>query len=309
VTTQTQHLWDGNHRPVKGAGWSRLSNILKTGLLLAAMSALLLGVGQMIGGPQGLLIAGVLVLAMNFGSYWFSDTLALKMNGARELGVDELPWLHEMVERLSARAQMPKPRVYIMEVPMANAFATGRSPKHAAVAVTTGLMQILDRRELEGVVAHELGHVKNRDTLISTVAATIAGVISYTAQMAFWFAGSLLGRGDDEEGGLGGALSLVGLMIVAPLTATLLQLAVSRSREFGADAAGAELCGDPDALASALSKLERGAERMPMDQSPATAHLFIVNPLSGKALMKLFSTHPPTEERVRRLHALAGRPV
>lgn len=305
-----QHLWDGNHRPVQGAGWSRLSNILKTGVLLAAMSALLLGVGQAIGGPQGLLIAGVIVVAMNFGSYWFSDKLALKMNRARELGPDELPWLHEMVERLSGRAEMPKPRVYIMDVPMANAFATGRSPSHAAIAVTTGLMQILDRRELEGVVAHELAHVKNRDTLISTVAATIAGVISYTAQMAFWFAGSLLGRGDDDEGGgIAGVLSMVGLIIVAPLTAFLLQMAVSRSREYGADATGAVLCGDPDALASALAKLERGAELMPSDHSPATAHLFIVNPLSGKAVMKLFSTHPPMDERIRRLHALAGRPV
>lgn len=304
MTTQTQHMWDAQQGP-KGPRLGGLGNVLKTGLLLAALSALALVVGQQLGGTRGLLIAGVFMLAMNFGSYWFSDTLALKMNGARELAPGELPWLHEMVERLSARAGIPKPRVYFMDTPMANAFATGRSPSHAAVAVTRGLVQILDRDEIEGVMAHELGHVKNRDTLISTVAATLSGVISYVAQMSFWFAGSLFGRGDDDEGGLADLLGTVGLMIVAPLTATLLQLAVSRSREFGADRAGAELCGDPLALARALQKLERGAAVMPNDRSPATAHMFIVNPLSGRALMKLFSTHPSTEDRVEKLEALA----
>ncbi len=304
MNSRTQHIWD-SEGPSSRRGLGGLSNVLKTGLLLAALTALALVVGQQLGGTTGMLIAGAFMLATNFGSYWFSDSIALKMHGAREVAPDELPWLHEMVERLSARGGIPKPRVYFMDVPFANAFATGRNPEHAAIAVTRGLVQILDRRELEGVVAHELGHVKNRDTLISTIAATLAGVISYAAQMAFWFAGSLFGRGDDDEGGLADMLGGLGLLLVAPLTATLLQMAVSRSREFGADAAGAELCGDPLALASALQKLERGAEVMPYDRSPATAHLFIVNPLSGKAMMKLFSTHPATEDRVAKLEAMA----
>lgn len=314
MTMQRRDTWDGGRLPGGASGvvqvgvWHRVGNSLKTAVLLAGLTALALVVGQRLGGSSGLLIAAVFMLITNVGSYWFSDRIALAMHGAKELAPHDLPWLHDMVARLSARAEMPKPRVYLMETPMANAFATGRSPSHAAIAVTSGLLQILDRRELEGVVAHELGHVKNRDTLISTVAATLAGVISYVAQMAFWFAGSLFGRGDDEEGGgLAGMLSGLGLLIVAPITATLLQMAVSRSREFGADATGAQLCGDPDALASALLKLERGAQVMPYDRSPATAHLFIVNPLSGRALMKLFSTHPPTEERVARLGSMSRR--
>lgn len=294
--------------PLRGSGWHRLGNALKTTVLLAGLTALVLLIGQRLGGARGLAFAGFFVVVMNFVSYWFSDRIALAMHGAQELPRHQAPWLHEMVERLSARAGMPKPRVYLMPTHTPNAFATGRSPRHAAVAVTTGLMDILDRRELEGVIAHELGHVRNRDTLIGTVAATLAGVISYAAQMLFWFGGSMLSRSDDEEGGgLAGALSSLGLLLVAPIAATLLQLAVSRSREYGADATGAELCGDPKALASALLKLERGAQLMPYDRAPASSHLFIVNPLSGGVVMKLFSTHPPIPERVRRLQAMSGR--
>ncbi|HEX8539845.1 MAG TPA: zinc metalloprotease HtpX, partial [Cystobacter sp.] len=273
-----------------GGGWGhRLGNALKTTVLLAGLTALLLVVGERLGGPQGLLVAGFFVVVMNFTSYWFSDRIALAMHGAQPLEYAEAPWLHAMVERLAARAGMPKPAIYLLPTRTPNAFATGRDPEHAAVAVTAGLVDLLDQRELEGVLAHELAHVKNRDTLIGTVAATLAGVISYAAQMLFWFGGSLLGRGDDdEEGGLGHALGNLGVLLVAPIAATLLQLAVSRSREYGADATGAQLCGDPDALADALLKLERGAELLPYDRAPATSHLFIVNPLSGGAIMGLF---------------------
>jgi len=291
----------------RGSGWGhRLGNALKTTVLLAGLTALLLVVGERLGGPRGLVFAGFFVVVMNFGSYWFSDRIALAMHGAQPLEYAEAPWLHQMVERLAARAGMPKPKLYLLPTRTPNAFATGRNPEHAAVAVTAGLVDILDQRELEGVLAHELAHVKNRDTLIGTVAATLAGVISYAAQMLFWFGGSMLSRDDDEEGGPGHALGNLGVLLVAPIAATLLQLAVSRSREYGADATGAELCGDPDALADALLKLERGAELMPYDRAPATSHLFIVNPLSGGAIMGLFSTHPPIPERVRRLREMAG---
>ncbi|MFY0565767.1 zinc metalloprotease HtpX [Archangium lansingense] len=293
---------------VRGSGWGhRLSNALKTTVLLAGLTALLLFVGERLGGPQGLVVAGFFVVVMNFVSYWFSDRIALAMHGAQPLEYAEAPWLHQMVERLAARAGMPKPKLYLLPTRTPNAFATGRNPEHAAVAVTAGIVDLLEQRELEGVLAHELAHVKNRDTLIGTVAATLAGVISYAAQMLFWFGGSMLSRGDDEEDGLGHALGNLGVLLVAPIAATLLQLAVSRSREYGADATGAELCGDPDALASALLKLERGAELMPYDRAPATSHLFIVNPLSGGAIMGLFSTHPPIPERVRRLREMGAR--
>jgi len=292
---------------IRGGNWGhRLGNALRTTVLLAGLTALVLWVGQRLGGPGGLLVAGFFVVVMNFGSYWFSDRIALAMHGAQPLERHQAPWLHEMVERLCARAGMPKPKVYLLPTATPNAFATGRNPSHAAIAVTHGLVELLDRRELEGVIAHELAHVKNRDTLIGTVAATLAGVISYAAQMLFWFGGSLLSRSDDEEGGLGHALGNLGVLLVAPLAATLLQLAVSRSREYGADATGAELCGDPDALANALLKLERGAELRPYDRAPATSHLFIVNPLSGGAILSLFSTHPPIPERVRRLREMGG---
>ncbi|RKG81421.1 protease HtpX [Corallococcus exercitus] len=292
---------------LKGGGWHRLGNALKTTVLLAGLTALVLVIGQRLGGAQGLAMAGIFAVVMNFGSYWFSDRIALAIHGAQPLSYEQAPWLHEMVERLAARAGMPKPKVYMLPTAQPNAFATGRNPSHAAVAVTAGIVDILDRRELEGVLAHEIGHVRNRDTLIGTVAATLAGIISYAAQMLFWFGGSMLSRSDDDEGGLAGALSNLGLLLVAPIAATLLQLAVSRSREYGADATGAELCGDPDALASALLKMERGAEAMPYDRAPATSHLFIVNPLHHGGVMSLFSTHPPIPERVRRLREMSAR--
>ncbi|MBZ4398808.1 zinc metalloprotease HtpX [Myxococcus faecalis] len=301
---------NGGGRPALhgGGGWHRLGNALKTTVLLAGLTALVLVIGQRLGGAQGLMFAGFFAVVMNFGSYWFSDKIALAIHGAQPLPYEQAPWLHQMVERLSARAGMPKPKVYILPTRAPNAFATGRSPKHAAVAVTAGIMEILDQRELEGVLAHEIGHVRNRDTLIGTVAATLAGIISYAAQMLFWFGGSMLGRSDDEEGGgIAGAFANLGLLLVAPIAATLLQLAVSRSREYGADATGAELSGDPDALADALLKMERGAEMMPYDRAPATSHLFIVNPLHRGGVMALFSTHPPIPERVRRLRAMSAR--
>jgi heat shock protein HtpX len=296
---------DLRNRSIETPWGHRLSNALKTTVLLAGLTALVLWLGQRLGGPQGLVFAGFFVVVMNFGSYWFSDRIALAMHGAQPLAPSQAPWLHALVEKLAARAGMPTPKIYLLPTRAPNAFATGRDPEHAAVAVTEGLLELLDQRELEGVLAHEIGHVKNRDTLIGTVAATLAGVISYAAQSVFWFGGSLLSRGDEEEG-LGHALGNLGVLLVAPVAATLLQLAVSRSREYGADATGAALCGDPDALADALLKLERGAERMPYDRAPATSHLFIVNPLSGGAILGLFSTHPPIPERVRRLRDLAA---
>lgn len=283
----------------------RAGNLLKTGVLLAALSALVLVLGQRLGGPHGLLVSGGLVLLMNFVSFWFSDRIALAMNGARELPPSELPWLHALTAQLARRADLPLPRLYVVSSLTPNAFATGRSPKHAAIAVTTGLLEVLDRRELTGVLAHELAHVKNRDTLIMTVAATLAGVISHLAQLAFFWGGALLGgRSDDREDTGGSALGTLGLLLVAPLAATLLQLAVSRSREFDADATAAQLTGDPLGLANALARLEQGNRALPMDHSPATAHLFIVNPLSGGGLMSLFATHPPIAARIERLARL-----
>ncbi|QSQ24604.1 zinc metalloprotease HtpX [Pyxidicoccus parkwayensis] len=303
--------YSGPHNPSRGGfgggGWHRLGNALKTTVLLAGLTALVLLIGEQLGGAQGLMYAGLFAVVMNFGSYWFSDRIALAIHGAQPLPYEQAPWLHQMIERLAARAGMPKPKVYLLPTRTPNAFATGRNPSHAAVAVTAGLMDILDQRELEGVLAHELGHVRNRDTLIGTVAATLAGVISYAAQMLFWFGGSMLSRSDDDDGGIADVLAKLGLLLVAPIAATLLQLAVSRSREYGADLAGAELSGDPDALADALLKLERGVEAMPYDRAPATSHLFIVNPLHHGGVMSLFSTHPPIPERVRRLREMGAR--
>jgi heat shock protein HtpX len=299
-------LETGSRRP----GRHRFGNYLKTAILLAGMTALALVIGERIGGPRGLVAAGFFVAIMNFVSWWFSDRIALAMHGARALEPERLPWLYQMVERLTQRAGLPMPKLYVIDIPTPNAFATGRSPSKAALAVTTGLLELMDRRELEGVLAHELAHVQNRDTLISTVAATLAGVITWTVQSLFWFGGSFLGRGDDEEheGGVGGALASLGLLLVAPIAATLLQLAISRSREYGADATGATITGDPDALADALLKLQRGVELLPYNRAPATAHLFIVNPLSGGGVMSLFSTHPPIEERVRKLREMRVTP-
>jgi heat shock protein HtpX len=280
-----------------------LGNWLKTGVLLAGMTALILVVGQLIGGTSGLMIAGLFAVVSNFAAFWWSDTLALKVHRARPLERSEAPWIYESVERLTRRAAMPMPRLYIMPSHTPNAFATGRSPSKSAVAVTTGLLQILDRREVEGVIAHELAHVQNRDTLIATIAATIAGAISGIASMMQWAMIFGMGRSDDEEGG-GGLIGMLALIIFAPLAATVLQLAISRSREYGADATGAAMCGDPHALADALEKLERGVQYVPDNAHPAHASLYIVNPLNGGAMMKWFSTHPPIEERVKRLRAM-----
>lgn len=278
-------------------------NWLKTGVLLAAMTALILGIGYWLGGSRGLQIALIFAIISNFGAFWFSDRLALAVYRAEPIPRDRMPWLYEMVERLTHRAGIPMPRLYIIPSHTPNAFATGRSPSKAAVAVTTGILQVLDRRELEGVIAHELAHVKNRDTLIATIAATIAGAISSLAHILQW--GMIFGGGGrDREEGAGGLVGMLALIILAPIAATIIQLAISRSREYGADATGAAICGDPHALADALEKLERGVQLFPDDAHPAQASLFIVNPLSGRSVLRLFSTHPPTEERIRRLRAM-----
>ena len=280
-------------------------NWLKTGVLLAAMTALILVVGQAIGGTGGLVVAGFFAVVSNFVAFWFSDKMALAVHRARPLERGEAPWIHESVERLTRRAGLPMPRLYLIPSATPNAFATGRSPEKAAVAVTEGLLRLLDRREVEGVLAHELAHVQNRDTLIATIAATIAGAISAVASMLQWAMIFGMGRGnDDEEGGGAGLVGTLALIVFAPIAATVLQLAISRSREYAADATGAAMCGDPNALADALEKLERGVQYVPDNAHPAHASLYIVNPLAGSSVMQWFSTHPPLEERVRRLRAM-----
>ena len=278
-------------------------NTLKTFILMAALTALFMVGGQALGGQQGMIIALVMALGLNFFTYWNSDKMALAMNKAREVPEAEAPDLHQLVANLAARAGLPKPRVYVVDNPTPNAFATGRNPEHAAVAVTTGIMQTLNREELEGVLAHELGHIKNRDILISSIAAVMAGAISYLATMAQWamiFGG---GRSSDDEGS-SNPLVMLAMMIVAPLAASLIQMAISRSREYIADASGAEICGNPKALASALQKLSNFNAQRPMDVNPASAQMYIVNPLAGGTLAGLFSTHPPMEERISRLMAM-----
>ncbi len=282
-------------------------NTLKTTMLLAGLTGLLVVVGSAIGGQVGMVIAFIFAIAMNMGAWWFSDKLALKMSGARAVSEAEAPQLHRMVEQLAIRAELPKPGVYLIDNETPNAFATGRSPSKGAVAVTTGLMRLLDRDELAGVIAHELAHIKHRDTLISSIVATIAGAITMLAQMAQWalIFGGLTGSNDEEgEGGLAGLASSLVLIIVAPIAALLIQMAISRSREFSADAGGARILGNPLPLASALEKLEWAAGRMPMPMNPATSHLYIVNPLRG-GLSGLFRTHPQTEQRISRLRAMA----
>jgi heat shock protein HtpX len=282
-----------------------MGNVLKTGFLLAVLTCLVVLVGQAIGGQQGMLIALVMALVMNFVSYWFSDKMVLAMYRAQPVDEAAAPELYSMVRGLATRAQVPMPKVSIIPTDTPNAFATGRNPEHAAVAVTEGIMRILNREELEGVIAHELSHVKNRDTLIMTIAATMAGAITYLAHMAQFaaiFGGS---RRDSDERGGGGVFGALALAILAPIAAMLVQLAISRAREFHADATGARIAGKPFGLASALEKLDQASKALPMDATPATAHLFIVNPLSGSMLRSLFSTHPSTEERVARLRAMA----
>lgn len=278
-----------------------MTSMFKTGILMAGLTFLFMVAGQALGGQSGMVVALIIALAMNFFSYWFSDKMALSMSGAKEVSATQAPQLHQMVESLSSRAGLPKPRVYVMHQDTPNAFATGRNPQHAAVAVTTGLMQILNNSELEGVIAHELGHIKNRDILISSIAATMAGAISYLATMAQW-AMIFGGRSDDEEGG--GLIGAIAMMIIAPLAASLIQMAISRSREFQADATGAAICGNSHSLASALQQLENLNKRNPMHVNPATAQMYIVNPLTGGQFAKLFSTHPPIQERIARLQNL-----
>ncbi len=280
-----------------------MRNTFKTVLLLGAMTGLLVVFGDYFGGRQGMVIAFLFALLMNFGSYWYSDKIVLRMYRAREVTEAEAPELVGMVRSLSQRAHLPMPRVYIVPGASPNAFATGRNSQHAAVAVTEGILRIMDYDQLEGVVAHELGHVKNRDTLISAIAATLAGVIMMLAYMARWAAifGGVGGRDDDEGGGI---LGLLVMSILAPLAAVVIQMAISRTREFLADATAGRLTKKPYALASALEQLQVAAERMPLNANPATSHLFIVNPLSGRSLLRFFSTHPPVEERVKRLRAL-----
>lgn len=276
-----------------------MMNGIRTTLLLASLTGLMLLIGGALGGRGGMMIALLFSLVMNMGTYWYSDKIVLKMYHAKEVTPAESPELYGIVRGLVDRAKMPMPKVYIVDTPMPNAFATGRNPSHAAVAVTTGIMRILDKDELEGVVAHELSHVRNRDTLISSVAATIAGVVTFLASMAQW---SLIFGGNDDDGG--NIVGILAMAILAPIAALIIQMAISRSREFGADAGGAELSGHPMALARALSKLEMASGRAPADVNPSTAHMFIVNPLKGKKLASLFSTHPSTEERIARLSAM-----
>lgn len=285
------------------------SNTLKTVALLAALTALFIFVGRLIGGNGGMVIAFVFAVIMNFGAYWFSDKIALSMSGAHEVSYQEAPELHRLVDQLAAYARLPKPRVYVIDNPSPNAFATGRDPAHAAVAVTSGILRILNTQELGAVLAHELGHVRNRDTLVMTIVATLAGAITMLAHLAQWtlMFGGL--RGDDDEGGGLGSLAGGLLMIfLAPIAAMIIQLAISRAREYGADSAGARITGQPLALASALEKLEAGVHRLPMAANPSTAHLYIVNPFAGGVIAGLFSTHPPIAERVARLREMAMNP-
>jgi heat shock protein HtpX len=279
-----------------------MSNVFKTGLLLAVLTAMLVLLGGALGGRQGMVIAFVLALAMNFASYWWSDKIVLAMYRAQPITEAQAPGLYGMVRRLATRAGVPMPRVYLIPTDQPNAFATGRNPEHAVVAVTEGIMRILDDDELEGVLAHELAHVTNRDILISTIAATLAGAITYLAHMAQWAAIFGGGRHDDDDAP--SPVVMILMAVVAPIAAMLVQLAVSRSREFQADATGARLAGRTWGLSKALEKLEIAKDAVPMNANPATAHLFIVNPLSGQALMRLFSTHPPIEERIARLRAM-----
>ena len=280
-----------------------MSNTLKTTFLLALMTALLLWIGQALGGSQGLVLALIMAGAMNIGSWWFSDRIVLRMYGARELSQSDAPELYSIVHELALSAGMPMPRLYMVPSEAPNAFATGRSPSHAAVAVTEGIMRMLSRAEVRAVLAHELSHVRNRDTLISAIAATLAGVILMVARMAQF--GALFGglRRDDRDGASG--LELLVMIVVAPLAAMLIQMAVSRSREFQADATGAQISHSPNDLASALEKIAAASGRLALPAGPATAHLWIVNPLRGSWIANLFSTHPPVEERIRRLRAMA----
>ncbi|MBW2428944.1 MAG: zinc metalloprotease HtpX [Deltaproteobacteria bacterium] len=280
-----------------------MGNQIKTTILLAVMTALILWVGQLLGGRQGMIIALIFAAGMNFFSYWYSDKLVLKMYRAREVTRNQAPELYEIVHHLTRQAGLPMPKLYIIPQEAPNAFATGRNPEHAVVAVTEGLVKIMDRSEVTGVLAHELAHVKNRDILIGSIAATMAGAIMMLATMARWSA--IFGGGsNDDEGGGAGFIGLIVMSIIAPMAAMVIQMAISRSREYLADATGAGFAGHPEGLAKALEKLGAYSKRLPMDANPSTAHMFIVNPLSGRRMMRWFSTHPPIEERVARLRGV-----
>ncbi|PAV11959.1 protease HtpX [Methanosarcina spelaei] len=285
-----------------------MKNMLKTTILLAFLTGLLVLIGDYFGGTSGMIIAFLFAVIMNFGSYWYSDKIVLKVYRAKEVSPAEAPNLHRIVDGLAMKARIPKPKVYIVESGMPNAFATGRNPEHAAVAATTGILELLSYEEMEGVLAHELAHVKNRDTLISAIAATLAGVVTMLASMAQWAAifGGFGGNRDDDNGGI---IGLIVMAVVAPIAATLIQLAISRSREYAADAEGASISRKPWALASALEKLEYGNSNYSpkvsdVQAKESSAHMFIVNPLKGGAIQSLFSTHPATDERVKRLRAM-----
>lgn len=279
-------------------------NMMKTAILMAAITALFMAIGSMIGGRSGMMLALIVALGMNFFSYWFSDKMVLKMYNAREVDETSAPRFYAMVRELAQRAEIPMPKVYLIDEQAPNAFATGRSPEHAAVAATTGIVNVLTERELRGVMAHELAHVKHRDTLISTISATMAGAISMLANFAMFFGGR------DEEGRPTNPIAGIAVAILAPLAASVIQMAISRAREFEADRGGAEISGDPAALASALDKIHRYAQGIPLhaaEAHPETAQMMIMNPLSGGGLRGLFSTHPATEERIARLMEMARR--
>jgi heat shock protein HtpX len=284
-------------------------NTTKTVVLMVGLTVLLVLIGGAFGGRQGMIMAFMFASVMNIISYWFSDKIVLRMYGAQEASEADAPVLYSVTRDLAMKMNMPMPKVYIIPSDAPNAFATGRNPNHAAVAATEGILRMLTKEELAGVMAHEMGHVRNRDILIGTIAATIAGAISMLANMAQWamiFGG---GRRDDDEGA-GGMISSILMIILAPIAAALIQMAISRSREYEADATGARISGNPLALASALKKLQLGTQRIPMDANPATAHMFIVNPLRGRGFVNLFSTHPPLEDRIARLEAMVyGQPI
>lgn len=287
-------------------------NYVKTALLLGALTGLFLLIGNMLGGRQGMAVAFFFAVAMNFASYWFSDKIVLAVYRAKPAPESDYPAMHRIVRNLAQVMDIPMPKLYIVPSQTPNAFATGRNPHHAVVACTEGILRILNERELAGVLGHELGHVKNRDILISSIAATVAGAIMMLANMARWAAMFGGGYGHDRDDNRGGnplsAVALLATAILAPLAAMLIQAAISRSREYAADTTGAKTCGDPVALADALRKLEAGVRALPMREAgPATAHLFIVNPLSARSLAALFSTHPPIQERVERLESMVGR--
>ena len=279
-----------------------MGNQIKTTILLTIMTVFILFIGQLLGGGQGMMLALIFAAGMNFFSYWYSDKIVLRMYRAREASPQQSPELHDIVGQLTRQAGLPMPKLYVIPQETPNAFATGRNPKHAAVAVTQGLLDLMNREEVKGVLAHELAHVKNRDILIGSIAATMAGAIMTLVTIARWsaFFGGGAGSGDDDEGGLG-FIGLIVMSILAPMAAMIIQMAISRSREYLADATGAAMVGRSEGLASALEKLGAYSGRLPLEAKPATAHMFIVNPLSGKGLMNLFSTHPPLEERIARL--------